>query len=34
MNKEFLDALNELEREKNISKEDIIAAIEKAVKTT
>ena len=33
MNKEFLDALNDLEREKNISKEDIISAIEKAVKT-
>ena len=33
MNKEFLDALNDLEREKNISKDDIISAIEKAVKT-
>ena len=31
MNKEFLDALTELEREKNISKEDIITAIEDAV---
>ena len=31
MNKEFLDALTELEREKNISKEDIIIAIEDAV---
>lgn len=31
MNKEFLDALTELEREKNISKEDIITAIEYAV---
>lgn len=32
MNKEFLDALTELEREKNISKDEIIAAIEDAVK--
>ena len=31
MNKDFLDALTELEREKNISKEDIITAIEDAV---
>ncbi len=31
MNKEFLDALHELEREKNISAEDIISAIEDAV---
>lgn len=31
MNKDFLDALTELEREKNISKEDIIIAIEDAV---
>ena len=31
MNKDFLDALNELEREKNISKEEIIAAVEAAV---
>ena len=31
MNKHFLDALTELEREKNISKEDIITAIEDAV---
>lgn len=31
MNKEFLDALTELEREKNILKEDIITAIEDAV---
>ena len=31
MNKEFLDALTELESEKNISKEDIITAIEDAV---
>ena len=31
MNKEFLDALTELEREKNISKEDIITVIEDAV---
>ena len=31
MNKEFLDALTELEREKNISKEDIITAIEDTV---
>lgn len=32
MNKEFLDALEELEREKNISKDEIILAIEDAVK--
>lgn len=31
MNKDFMDALTELEREKNISKEDIITAIEDAV---
>ena len=31
MNKDFLNALTELEREKNISKEDIITAIEDAV---
>lgn len=31
MNKDFLGALTELEREKNISKEDIITAIEDAV---
>ena len=31
MNKEFLDALADLEREKNISKEEIIEAIEDAV---
>ena len=31
MNKDFLDALTELEREKNISKEDIITAIEDAL---
>ncbi len=31
MNKEFLDALSDLEREKNISKEEIIKAIEDAV---
>lgn len=31
MNKDFLDALTKLEREKNISKEDIITAIEDAV---
>ena len=31
MNKDFLDALTELERDKNISKEDIITAIEDAV---
>ncbi|WP_455047442.1 transcription termination factor NusA [Mogibacterium diversum] len=31
MNKDFLDALTELEREKNISKEDIITSIEDAV---
>ena len=31
MNKDFLNALTELEREKNISKEDIIIAIEDAV---
>ena len=31
MNKDFLDALTELEREKNISKEDIITTIEDAV---
>ena len=31
MNKDFLDALTELEREKNLSKEDIITAIEDAV---
>lgn len=31
MNKEFLNALSELEREKNISKDDIISAIEDAV---
>ena len=31
MNKDFLDALTELEREKDISKEDIITAIEDAV---
>ncbi len=30
MNKDFLDALTELERRKNISKEDIITAIEDA----
>lgn len=34
MNKEFLAALDDLEREKNISKEEIIEAIQKAVKTT
>lgn len=34
MNKEFLDALSELEREKNISKEEIITAIETAVERT
>lgn len=34
MNKEFLEALDDLEREKNISKEEIIEAIQKAVKTT
>lgn len=34
MNKEFLAALDELEREKNISKDEIIDAIQKAVKTT
>ncbi|MCI7686545.1 transcription termination factor NusA [Baileyella intestinalis] len=33
MNKEFLEALDELEREKNIPKEEIISAIETAVKT-
>ena len=33
MNKEFLKALDELEREKNIPKEEIISAIETAVKT-
>ena len=33
MNKEFLEALEELEREKNIPKEEIISAIETAVKT-
>lgn len=33
MNKEFLDALDELEREKNIPKEEIITAVETAVKT-
>ncbi|MBR0374772.1 MAG: transcription termination/antitermination protein NusA [Mogibacterium sp.] len=32
MNKEFLDALSDLEREKHISKDEIIAAIEEAVK--
>lgn len=31
MNKEFLDALSDLEREKNVSKEEIITAIEEAV---
>jgi N utilization substance protein A len=31
MNKEFLDALNELEREKNISKDEILATIEVAI---
>jgi N utilization substance protein A len=31
MNKEFLDALDELEREKNISKDEIIETIESAV---
>lgn len=31
MNKDFLEALSELEREKNISKEEIIATIEAAV---
>lgn len=34
MNKEFLLALDELERERDISKEEIIDAIQKAVKTT
>lgn len=33
MNKEFLEALDELERENNIPKEEIISAIETAVKT-
>lgn len=33
MNKEFLEALDELEREKNIPKEEINSAIETAVKT-
>ena len=31
MNKDFLDALTDLEREKNISREEIIVAIEDAV---
>ncbi|NLA70237.1 MAG: transcription termination/antitermination protein NusA [Clostridiales bacterium] len=31
MNKEFLDALSDIEREKNVSKEEIITAIEEAV---
>lgn len=31
MNKEFLEALSDLEREKNVSKEEIIVAIEEAV---
>ena len=33
MNKEFLEALSDLEREKNISKEEIIQAIEDAVES-